>query len=103
MSPDTPDTSESGVAPLDHTKPDYREKRYRLTGVLEVFVRTGSITLRPSVRERQACGRDATAGHALDALVDAALKVSKPFIAQAQPEGDGDGRVLLGRLRRARR
>ena len=23
----TPDTSESGVAPLEHTKPDYREKR----------------------------------------------------------------------------
>ena len=83
MSPDTPDTSESGVAPLEHTKPDYREKRYRQTGVHEVNVRTGYITQRPSVREQQASGRDKTAGHALDALVDAAPKVSRPFIAGA--------------------
>ena len=83
MSPDTHDTPERGVAPLEHTKPENRETRESQTGQVELRVRSGSITLRPGVRERQASDGDAKAGRAFDGHVDAAAKVGGPFILGA--------------------
>ena len=83
MSPDTHDTPERGVASLEHTKPQNREKRESLTGLCEMFMRTGSIRRQPGLHERQVCGRDSKAGRVLRALVDAAAKVWTPFILGA--------------------